>query len=159
MPGDSSTALRKPKRVAVSKQRNAYGFVVVVVDRVLFFSTATASGLEGSAGLTSTLLLVDESVVVLGGFCAGAAAVAGTGAAADGAGVCSQPASVKPSAVTAHAAKYLNEWGFICEILFLDPDHGESPVLVADCWPFADSAALRETLNRECLVLMHFENA
>jgi hypothetical protein len=42
--------------------------VVVVVDLVDFFSTATPeSGLPGSAGFTSTLLELDESVVVVGG--------------------------------------------------------------------------------------------
>ena len=69
---------------------HSYGFVVVVVDRVVFFSTAAESGLDGSAGLTSTLLLVDESVVVVGGFWTGVAAgaAAGAGAAAEGAGAC-----------------------------------------------------------------------
>ena len=59
-----------------------YGFVVVVVDRLDFFSTATPeSGLPGSAGFTSTLREVEESVVDVG------AGVWAAGAEED-AGVC-----------------------------------------------------------------------
>ena len=77
-----------------------------MVDSELVVFAVVASGLEGSDLTSELLVLLVDSVVVLGpGACTGAGAAAG--AAEVAAGVCSQPVSIRPTAIRASDANSL----------------------------------------------------